>query len=246
MRFTLFLCCLIFISAQPAIAQKLTIEHDFSQRELDTWKNNIQRFTNKYDEILNNLYKNPQLIDGQIAILRSYYPRTRQYSPFAKHILDKMTKYAASLETISDMATINKTLISYQTLVNKHLVNFEVLSFAITMSQIDVRFGDALFYKKIRKALINNFNRDGMGIVPETAYNIVSYGEETYILEHLGGKISHSEVYKVNKRYYNVHDMVTKEGEYRQIFMNVTDPIKNVLYNQVIREQEDKKIITIQ
>ncbi len=239
MRFILTLLCLIFTSISPAFANLNAIKMDVSIRELDSWKSQIATYTNSYDEILREIYKKPSKLDDKLPLLRSYYPRTRQYSPFSKDILDEITQHALILDTASDNQVINEALHSYKTLINKHLMNFDVASFALTMSRIDVRFGDEIFYKRVRDALIKNIYREGMGKTPETAHRIVSYGEETYILDQIGGKIDHSEIFEINGIYYNVHELTTKDGVYRQVFMNVTEPIKNIFYTQIIKEREE-------
>ncbi len=239
-RFTLFLCVFVLLFCSPILAQESKIEHDFSQRELDSWKNQVARYTGEYDKIVKEIYKDFSKIDAKVRVLRSYYPRTEQYTPFSKRILDKMTRYASAIEDETDREVINKNLLSYRDLVSKHLMNFEILSFALTMSRIDVRFGSDVFFEKVRQALIDSFYVEGMGKTPESAYYIVSYGEETYILEKIGGVIKNSELYKVHRKYYNVHDILGKNGEYQQIFMDVTVPIRNVLYKQVIREKQNK------
>ncbi len=250
MRFIFVLSCLLVVFSIPALitpvfADLSDIKQEISPRELDMWKNKIPRFTKQYDDLVKKIYNHPKIIEDKVALLRSYYPRTEQYSPFSKSILDEITKYALILDDASDNEVINDDLMSYNALVAKHLMNFDVASFALTMSRVDVRFGDETFYKRIRDALINSFNKRGVvGKSAELAYEIISYGEETYILEQIGGKIESSEIYNLNKRYYNVHEIVDKDGGYRQVFMNVTQPIKNIFYNQIIKEQEEKMALT--
>lgn len=245
MRIVLVLCLLLVTYTLPASAEISDIKKDISQRELDSWKRQIPRYTQQYDKILSGLYKNSQQIEQKLRLLRSYYVGTQQYSPFSRPILDKIAKYAMVLDTETDNVVINDALMSYRTLLDKHLMNLDVASFALTMSRIDVRFGDEIFYKKIRDALIKSFNGKNLGLKPERAYNIVSYGEETYILEQLSSKIEHSKIYGINRKYYNVHDIITKEGKQLQIFMDITQPIRNILYSKIIEEQENKIDIKI-
>ncbi len=240
MRLILLICCLLIGMAAPSFADISDVKQSMSPRELNMWKARISRYTKQYDELVEQIYKNPKIIKDKVPLLRSYYPITQQYQPFSKDILDKIAGYAMILDSTSDNEVINDALASYNDLIRKHLMNFDVASFALTMSRVDGRFGDEFFYKNVRDTLIENFNRDGMGKRAETAYNIVSYGEETYILEHIARKVESSEIFKVNKQYYNIHEIINRDGNYRQIFMNVTQPIKNIFYNQVIKEQANK------
>ncbi len=240
MNFAVLLSVLFIAFSMPAYAELSDIKQSMSPRELNVWKSRIPRYTKQYDELLKEIYKNPDIIKDKVPLLRSYYPLTQQYQPFSKEILDKIAAHAMVLDSTSDNEIINDALASYNGLIRKHLMNFDVASFALTMARLDGRFGDEFFYKKIRDTLIKTFNRDGMGTRSETAYNILSYGEETYVLEHIAKKIESSEIFEVRKKYYNVHEIINNDGNYKQIFMNVTQPIKNIFYNKAIEEQKNK------
>ncbi len=245
MRFV-FLCLVSLCFALPVFAadsrgSAAMIEKEFrsSPRTMGAWRNSMAEFTERYDTFVADIYRNPEHLESQIGILRSYYARTEQYTPFSKSVLDEMTRYATVVmdeEGDGDREEINEALIAYKKLLDKHLTNFDVLSFALTMARVDVRFGDEIFYKRVMGTLIKNFARKNMGSKPDRAYHIVSFGEEQYLLERYGGKIVKSEIYEVNGKYYNVHDLNTPDGAYVQIYMDITQPIKNVVYNRVVKD----------
>ncbi len=238
MRFVFILSCLLFIYAPPAFADLSEFKKNITPRELDSWRQQLPRYTDDYNKALKALYLNndPRKVEEKVRSLRSYYPRTEQYSPFSKEILDKITSHALILDSAIDNEVINDALSSYNALVGSHLMNFDVANFALTMARIDPRFGDDGFYEKVRNSLIKVFYVEGRGRKAEFAYEIISYGEETYILDQIGGKIENSEIYNVGRRYYNVHEIIDEDGNYRQVFMDVTQPIKNTFYYQIIKE----------
>ncbi len=248
MRIIFALFCLIIIISSPILispvlaAPEADSEFKISLRALSVWKRSTDRMSDQYNDVLSDVYLNKKNFAPNVDLLHSYYSLTKQYQPIADPVLDEMSKYALIVEESSDRSEINTALLSYTSLLKSHLVNLNVLSFAITMSHIDVRFGDKYFLQKIRDILVSNLlsKPEYKGKRPENAYHIVTYGEETRILEEIGGVVNKSKVYQVRNKFYNVHDMTLKSGGYKQIYMDVTDPIKNSLHNNALRELEDK------
>ncbi len=242
------LCCVLFLTfvfviSFPVLAQSRyssDVEYNIPPRKLNNWKNRVPLFTEKYNNLVKEIYANPKDAAMKVKELRSYYPFTEQYSPFSKSVLDEVTRYAMEFDNALDNNVANDALLSYNELVAKHLVNFDILSFAFTMARLDPRFGDEWFYRRVRDALIDSFYQEGIGTRAENAYYIVTYGEETYILEQIGGIIKSSEIYEVNDRYYNVHEVVDNNDNYRQVFMDVTQPIRNLIYRKRLKDIENK------
>ncbi len=247
MRLFFTLLCLSFISF-PVFAANEELkdtEINITTYELNMWKSNLERITAQYDNVLKTIYKSRKNLESNIGLLRSYYPYTKQYQPFAKPVLDEMTEYALLVDEVKDGFEANDALLAYRKILNKHLVNLDVLSFAITMSKIDVRFGDKTFLQKVENLMLEDLLRKvkTRGRNPDTAFNIISYGEETRILQEIGGVVKKSELYKVGNVFYNVHDIEFKDGSYTQIYMNVTSPIRSVLKNKALRDKEEKTTI---
>ena len=241
MRFVFILICVFCIAGiSPVYAASSESKSDFVffERELDAWRGALKVNSQRYDELLKDLKKNSDQILHKTSMLRWYYSNSEQYVPFSKPVLDQLTRYAALIEESEDREIIKKVLINYRTLLDKHLANIEVLDFALMMSRIDVRFGDESFFKTVRNGIITALESGRNGLSPENAYRIITYGEESYILARFGGEIKKSEIYPVHQTYYNVHDIVTTDGEDVQIFVDITDPVKTVKFRQIVQERE--------
>ncbi len=257
MRFIFALFGLFIISALPVHAANeniagLIMDEDIVDTELKTsiyeleeWSKYRSRITEQYNDTLRKLHVEPKKLADKINRLRGYYSTTKQYQPFARPVLDRLTEYALIVEEDKDQVAVNKALLSYRRLLNSHLVNLDVLSFAILMSRVDVRFGDKNFLKKVKGILVYSllFSYEYKGKSPKNPYSIVSYGEETRILQEIGGTINQSKVYQVSNRFYNVHDITLKDGSYLQIYMDVTAPIRSVLKNKALRKKEENEYI---
>ncbi len=236
MRLVFVLCALFVVSSSPVLAAsaKSDSEAKISSMHYEAWQKSVDEYGRQYNALLKRMVSGAESdrLDEKVPMLRSYYSKTMHYNPFSKHILDKLTEHAWVISESRDAKAVNDAVVAYHELLNKHLVNFGVLSFALTMSNIDVRYGDEIFYRNVMNSLIKSFAKSRRGGTPERAYHIVSYGEENHILEGIGGRITASEVYVVGRKYYNVHDIMSEDGEYKQVFMDVSDPIKNMLYKK--------------
>lgn len=247
LKFTLYICLsfLAFITTEAIAASAGAPETEvkIDPRELDRYQRVTTRYTEGYNAVLKELREGMRE-GGRINMLRTYYPQTKQYTPFSKNIIDLMTYQAYIADTSADQAEINDALAQYRVLLNDHMANLDVITFALTLARVDVRYGDEIFIKKMRDGLIKSLtDLENIGKTPERAYMISSYGEETYVLNQYGGTLQKSEIHNVGRLFYNVHDIILPNGQFEQIYMDVTAPIRNVKMKQILRERSQRTVI---
>lgn len=161
--------------------------------------------------------------------LRNYFPMMRFYTPFSESVIERMTALAFTVDTSDDRAAVNAAILNYEKILGENIVNFDVLDFAITMAQLDVRLGDVSFLNKVRRGLADNIARFAYkNDSPRTAFPIVTYADEAYILGTIGGTLKRSEVYEVGGKVYNVHDIIMPDGAYKQVYLDATKPISGL------------------
>lgn len=231
------------VNVDIAVANAETIDMKITARELINFKKLMENYSEQYDELVQEI-NSGEIEFVRVKALRSFYPSTKYYTPFSESVIKRMTAFAFIADTEEDLTKSNEALSSYRELLSQHLVNFDVLSFALTLARADVKYGDELKLKEIRDLIIKDLTSlYNVGKTPERAYDIATYGEETFILEQLNAKVLKSEVYQVSRVFYNVHDIQTPDGEFAQIFMNVTEPLRKVKIRQMVREQEERRTI---
>ncbi len=225
-------------AANVDVSQK---DKSLAQYEVDRWKKQVVRSDKYYKDKLLNLNKNKGVyFVNRVRGLRSMYPFTSFYTPFSDRLVDKMSEYAYAVDTSNDPAVINENLQEYRKILNLHLVNVGVLDFAITMARVNAKFGSARYYESVRDIMIDGLMTPEIdGKSPSKAFNIVTKSEEIHLLAKIGGEIGKSEMYDVEGTYFNVYDVTLENGDFTQIFMNVTDPIKKTYIKQHLEEKED-------
>ncbi len=235
MRFLCLLFCgfLMFLPAPVSAATIDDLEKNFvvNPRQLDSWRASVKHTTPRYAEgvrMLKRATKNRR--KNVVTTLRAYYSRTQQYNPFAQDILDEMTEYGYIIDTSDDSLAVNEALLNYRALLDLHIVNLDVVSFALTLSRVDIRFGDEFLLKDIRDTLITEFSGGGLnGKEPRTAFKIVTFAEEAYIIEGYRPVTKTTELFEVGNRYYNVHDIVDEDGNQHLVYIEITIPIRSIL-----------------
>lgn len=195
--------------------------------EVRNWERRVEKRDADYDFNLIQLKKsNADYFRSGIRSLRNLYAFTSYYEPFSDRLVDEMTQYAYTVQNSKDSIRVNNSLKAYKELVDKHIANIAVLNFAITMARVNALFGNPAYYERAREAVYAGITAGVDGNRPQTAYNIVVRDEELMILARKGYEIEKSEVYDVNGTYYNVYDVRDENGEFDQVFMNITKPVK--------------------
>ncbi len=243
MRFAIILCCLFALNIPVASAQSSAgrdsdrASKKMSPNKLTRLERSLTQFTEYYDEVVGILRKGSDDFDYDIRRMRNYYAKTDYYMPFSKEILDEMAEYAYIADTSDNKEDVQEAFISYRYLVRSHLAHLDAITFALSMSRLDERFGDEIFLANVRRSLLKAILVEGAKCEnPDLACRIVSYGEETYILGRIGGTVKGSKIYKVSNRYYNVHNLI-KDGIELQVYIDVTAPIVNVWDLQAVAER---------
>ncbi len=252
LNYLLIVMAAVFGAATPVLAQtnnnqtanrESNLEFKITPRQIQHYKQSMQGYEKAYDNMLADINRG-KVDAARIRSIRNYYPKTRDYTPFSEKVINRMTAFAYIADTNTNQIESNNALVEYKEMLDKHIINFDVLTFALTLARADVRYGDALLLNEIRQGLIKDLNRDiNIGKTPKNAYTIATYGEETFILEQYGGVVKDSELFKVGRAFFNVHEVELPDGELIQIFMDVTDPIINIRLQQILRENQARTII---
>ncbi|MCK5374007.1 MAG: hypothetical protein KAJ40_01855 [Alphaproteobacteria bacterium] len=220
----------------------------FPAYELDEWKLRQGRSTKDYERrVFNILTGNKKLTGTDVTTIRHLYPLTPYYDPFGTNIIERMTHFAYIADTSDNPKEINEALKEYRDLLCKHLANLDVVDYALTLSKAKPRYGDEVLLKAVRDALLEDVKGTKIrGKTPDSAYVIVTYGEEIVLLNNLDAKVEKSKIYEVNKKFYNVHDVVYKDGRHSQLYIDLTNPIYLYEKTQALREKENRISIPLQ
>lgn len=160
---------------------------------------------------------------------RFCYPYMSEYSPFSKELIDEMTRLAYLADTATDPATAQRHFLDYKRFLKVHLGNLDVVKMAYTLAKQDAQFGNSVYYRDVLKILINSLAPSGRPepTTPGMAYYIMSFSEETYLLEKIGGRIIKSETYEVSNTVYNVHEIDKGDGSITKLYyFDITLPLK--------------------
>tara|TARA_R110002072_G_scaffold180003_1_gene336125 strand:- start:343 stop:1098 length:756 start_codon:yes stop_codon:yes gene_type:complete len=241
MRFFILCLSILLLFSTESNAQSVDekpLEIIMPPHHIKKWKISMERADGSYQQTLQEFNKSPEDLKNNILRLRGIYPRTSRYAPFAKQVIDKLVGYAYIVDTSKDSLELNTALDDYRTLLDYHITNLDVLDLAITMARINIQFGDEQYFQTIKDGITAYITKRGKnGLTPDSAYKVLTYGEETYLLALTGGTIKKSLLYDVNGRYFNVHDIELPDGSPTQIYVDVTTPIVNVFYTQKTMEK---------
>lgn len=220
----------------------------FTAYELSEWKIRQSRSEKDYKgRVFNVLTEGKKLTHNNIVTIRSLYPLTPYYDPFGTSVIKRMTHFAYIADTASAPDEVNGALKEYRDLLCKHLANLDVVNYALTLSRANPHYGDEVILKAVRDGLLEEIKEtEASGKTPDNAYAIVTYGEETFLLESLNATVEKSEIYEVNRKFYNVHDIVYEDGRYAQLYINLTSPIYLYEKTQAMLETENKISIPLQ
>ena len=161
--------------------------------------------------------------------------------PVAEATIGKLLDLIEKTRSEDPQAVI-AALNDYKQTVRKHAANLTVLDFAVDFAQQDPRLGNLAVLKYIRKGIRDNLSVDGNnGRHPNKAYDVITIGEEDYILSLQTGEIVNQEMgVSVGEKYYNVYDFSRDLGAVRYaIFIDVTKPIKAIQMSQSEKSEEN-------
>ncbi len=227
--------------AKPQAPAGSDADSNYINRDLAGVKAHMERVTGYYRETLQKILSKPSTIRNNASSLRNYYGHSAFYTPFSDKVIDGLTRYAYIVDTSDDADAVREAQTKYRSLLYKHMGNFDVVSYALDMSSLDAKFGNEVVLRKLYNAykdILKESVRIGRGYQPDNAFQIITYGEENFILEEIGGVVEDSEIYKISyNKYYNVHNLRKEDGDFRQVFMDVSMPIVQVQYLNLIKGQ---------
>lgn len=184
--------------------------------------------------------KDQTKLESDIYQYRNCYAYRPDYSPFSDDLVDQMMKLAFLSDTSEDPEKAQQNLVAYKDFVYYHIVDIGVLKKAYMMSKDDPRYGNPVFLGKVLDIMKRILYKPGYyPLTPETAYNILTYSEENYLLAKLGGEIKRSETYDVYGKVYNVYDIKDpKTGKTKTYYFEITVPITALKNRKMIEDAE--------
>ncbi len=219
----------------------------FSRNELAYWERTQKKLTEKYEREVFEVMSGKKAPDRAMTTLRVFYARTPYYEPFGGNIVKKMTAYAYTADVSEDQNEVNEALKSYRKLLFEHLANIDVVDYALMLSRANPIYGNKLRLEKIYEALMKDIKRGkNKGLDPDDAFIIVTYGEETYLLADHNVTVNKSEIYKVENKFYNVHDVFYEDQSPAQLYFDVTWPIYMYEKTKALRDKDSDFLIPAQ
>lgn len=162
------------------------------------------------------------------AQYRACYPYMDEYTPFTKNLVDELMRLAFLADTTENPQEAQQYLREYKDFFHTHMANIDILRAGYSLSRDNPRFGNPVFLRKVIKVMDGLLYQPGRpkALSPDLAFFVMSYGEEDYILNKIGGKLIRSEIFEVNSSYFNLHEIEDpKTGEIETYYFNITTPI---------------------
>ena len=228
--------------------EKYEDDFEFTAHELNDWALRQKISTRKYDKVVQEVMARRLSAEEMATTLRTLYPSSSYYDPFGSAIAKQLTAYAYTADVSDNPVEVNEAMDAYRALLRKHLANLEVVEHALMLARANPLFGERFLLRNIRNALRKDVRGEHLkGESPEEAYHVITYGEETYILAPHHVTVQKSEIYKVDKHFYNVHDVVYDDnGRVSQLYFDVTWPFYLYQKTRALRAKEEKVSIPIQ
>ncbi len=164
--------------------------------------------------------------DFDFGLLRSYYPQTEQYDPLGTATRRKMIDIAYTIDNSSSSEARDKAFDEYGAMISAHLANLDVVNQALVLSREDKIYGDPAFFEWMRRGLLRNVMGSGDGRNLFGAYNVITLGEETILLNALQLKVLKTDSAESGSVYYNMHEVQSKKSPAPYwIFVDVSVPL---------------------
>ena len=212
----------------------------FKRYEIDRWKKAAHDSVSRYNFLKKSLKENPRSAGNYALGMRASYANLLEYEPFSERLVNEMTQLAYLVDTSKDSSEVNSALIRYKDLLELHLANLSVIDLAIDMARINMRLGDVEYLEMVRNSIVSSLTANrGDGLSAQSAFTIYSDGEENYLLTTFDGEVVHSELFDVNGRFYNVHDVELENGRMVHVYMDVTTPIRQMQIKRYVNRVVD-------
>lgn len=235
------------ILALVTILQFVCVAEAMANLEMERIIRNNEVQRKRCEGVADNIGKgSDDQIRSDIMQYRFCYSSFGYYTPFSKDLVDEMTRLAFLADTTKNPHEAQQNLVAYKSFVKRHIANLDVAKMAYTLSKQNPQFGNPVLYKKIVSFLQDAIIPAGRpkATTPESAYYVISYGEEDYVLSKIGGKVLKSQIYEVGIKFYNAHEIEdAKTGNVVTYFIDISIPIDAVKNREKIKKyQEDLNI----
>lgn len=206
MRLLLALLILSF-SAFPATAQEYSFEQYANYTRLSLQAMKMPNHFNFY-------------------AFRIFYTQTEQFAPISEDVKKTLMNYAHAAGNDPNPQKREDAARAFQTLATKHLANIDVVTMAGMLSRENPRLGSARVFEWLRKGLLESVKTSGSGDDLYHAYSVVTLGEETALLRELKLTLIKTDSHHEAADYYNVHHVKNSKGEQREVYINLSIPLK--------------------
>jgi len=175
----------------------------------------------------------------EFSNLRMYYPGTPQYDPVGEKTRKKVVALAYTIDNDPDPVKRKKAFDEYGELIAAHLANIDVISQALVLSRQDKLYGDPKFFEWVRNGLLRAMVNTGTGADLTLAYNVITLGEEPFLMNVLRLQVLKTETAEEGGIYYNMHQV--KDPKYPEpywMFVDVSQPVR------FLQKQDVEKVNT--
>ncbi len=162
---------------------------------------------------------------------RSRYAMQPDYDPVGQAASADLLKRAYDVQSAPEPN--HEAERAYSEWLSAHLANLDVVTQALSLSRQDPRFGDLKMLMWMREGILRSVLQSGDGLSLASAYDVVTIGEETALLQVLGYNVLATQTLQSSTTFYNVHTVIDdKTQSLRSIFVNVTTPMRRLQSQQ--------------
>ena len=162
----------------------------------------------------------------EFGTLRVYYTQVPQYDPIGDTARREIMDLAFTVQNDPDQNKRKEAFDKYGALVSAHLGNIDVVTQALALSREDKLFGDPAFFEYMRRGLLKSIMSSGDGSSLANAYDAMTLGEETALLNALRLRLIKTEPRESGGVYYNMNEVQEPDAAAPYwIFVDVSKPM---------------------
>ena len=161
--------------------------------------------------------------------MRYLYTRMAFYEPETDLLLEQLFAKANSIKTFKSQNGLDayqKAVEDYSEFITMHMAHSDIMWGASILAAENPIFGSSDLYLKTYQALRRSLLGSGDGKTPESAYKILTWGEEKILLAALGLQSIETEAVSSDIARYNIHRVYNPKTDKSFIlFINTTFPM---------------------
>lgn len=195
-----------------------------------------------YEAMANEIFKHQNYNVG-LTNFRLLYSSIQRYQPLADETKDELYKAAfqatnGATPQEQEDGKARFTLITYE-----HLANIAILATAIDLTKQYPELGDVRFYQMTYDNIFENILESGDGKTINSAYQVISFDEETEILRAKNLKIIDQIIAEPDiGRMTNIYQMQNiRNGKIEPVHINVRIPLRYIEKQRHLMEQDLQK-----